>query len=150
MNTVTLNCVCNENTSSCFTCYKEYVDDYRNNNNDTTTCPHSLAFNVGIRLSRKTITLKNQCTFGQYNISPTCYYCNREFNHLDWCSYFWGCILCFKIVFNTKKKMSKLLLCEKCTEERCLFYFKDQNTGMFKLLSAPEALVIKCNSNNNK
>lgn len=138
MNTVvTSHCTSNENTSSCSTCYKEYPDDYRIDN-DNITCPHSLAFNVGVRLSRKTITLKNQCTFGQYNIPPTCYYCNRKFNHLDWCSYFWGCIVCFKMIFNTKRKMGKLLLCEKCTEERCLFYFKDQNTGIFKLQKVVE------------
>ena len=120
--------------SICSTCYEEDTNE-KYKDNKYNICTHSIVFNIGLRLSRKRITLQSQCKYGYYIKSPTCHNCKIEFNHLEWCSYLWGCIPCFKKIFSTKRKIENILLCEKCVKEICLFYEKDQITGLFKLIN---------------
>jgi hypothetical protein len=102
----------------------------------TNYCTHSIVFNIGLRSSRKTITLKYQsdngyCHNGEYKLDrrPTCHFCNHLFIHLEWCTYFWGCIPCFRNIFNTKRKIENLLLCEQCTINRLFYEVNDSKSN---------------------
>ena len=124
-----------KNGSSCLCNIEEEEDIISSSIKNIILCNHSITFNIGIRFTRKVITLIDFCNLGYckngvYKLDrrPTCYLCNHLFNHLEQCIYFWGCILCFKTMFPSKRKFYEdVLLCKECSSSKLIVYKEEED-----------------------